>query len=1083
MKRKTKILALFGLIFSIFMGVNNKQIIDVKADSKSYNIDSFTQMPEDWTIYKRSDVNYSSQQVVNNELVLSHFNESGTQADKYYGSVYLFNTEAYTDFTFSMEFSLESALNTSRFIGLLWHANEVNDYLNSLYMNYRVSGETASSVICGSGSFKDDTSKKGPVVLSDGKYHELKVIMIDDTVYQYIDNNLLTTYSVEPKYADNLLTSSFPKDGGFGILVNKSTIKIKNIHISDIPEDPSTIVPDVPENRPIKDNELASTYQMETALVNFPTVVADLKTKSDLLAIESNQAKPSNAILRMNADQDIVDINNNKIDSFENIFKNTLKKQIIPIVRVEDTQSADALIRYLNNEIDILDMAVMSSKPELVKKVRTAKTHIRGIISFENSNLTMIQIVQTLNMNYATIAVFSEDMATIDNVFYVQARFKTVWVNMADSATDFNICNAINSSCYGIIAKDYNNVYDAYKTYDSTAFIHPVFNAAHRGLPKKYHENSVSGVKAAIAAGATHLEIDCYLTTDNKVVLMHDANIARTTNGEGNIEDLSLEQLRQYKLDAAKDPTQPLEEIPILEDVIEAMQGSDAVLILEIKSSKIAIVDYIREVLETYDFFDQVIFISFNIDNIGKLKVVIPECPTAWLGGIIASNFASRLEYMGDYNTLFDTEYSYNNGTNKSFNQKYLRDRGIIGWFWTFDGIGQLEGIANSNGFLGVTNNDADYYSDKVKFVRGVSTTLEKGQNITDLETLKIEVENYNGDKKLVDGKIVSYEEKDTHYNVICSYFVDGGFKKTYYTQAFVVYKYSVITSIEIETAPKIEFDYGEDFSVNGGKIKINYSNGTSEIIDMDITMVSTIPDMTQVGTKKILVEYEGETTSYFITIKEVPVVITSIEIEKTPKSEFEYDEGFSVDGGKIKINYSNGTSTIVDMNISMILNIPDMTQAGTKEIIVEYEGKTTSYVITVKEEPVVITSIEIETTPTIEFECGEEFSVTGGKIKINYSNGISEVIDMDITMISNIPNMEEVGTKEITVTYEGYETSYSIVIKETQTPGPGIDQEVPPTNNDGKVAKIISFVSLGIASISIIFNIVLVILLKKKRA
>ena len=866
MKVKFKICtALFGLMLSIFVGTKHQETTTVKADSKTYIIDSFNKVPDDWTLYSRSDASNTVSQVVNNELIVTHVTD-GNPWNKYYGAVYQFETENYEDFTFQMEFKMNSYQDESRFVGMLWHINEVNDYLNALYMNYRVKGENASSVIHADGKFTDDPSMaadKAPVALSDGNYHKLKIIMIGDDIYEYIDNNLLRHYSAQTKYTDELLTSSFPKDGRFGILVNKCSIKIKSINITDVPEDPSEIVPDnPPQEGPINDEELVTTYQFDSNLINFPTVVADIKNKTDLAALASNTYKPSNAILRFNKDKDVVDIENNKIDSFKNIFLDTLKKEIIPIVKVEDIQSADALIAFLNDEIDILDLAVMSSKPELVKRVKNAKSRIRGIISFENSNLSMIDIVQTLNKNYATVAIFSQDMATVENVYYVQARFKTVWVNLNDDISNIDIYNAINSSCYGVISKNYTDVYDTYKTYDSTAYVHPVFNAAHRGLPKTYHENSASGVKAAIEAGATHLEIDCYLTTDNKVVLMHDGSIDRTTNGSGSIESFSLEELRQFKLDAATG--QPLEDIPILEDIIEVMQGNDSILILEVKSGKVNIVNYIQKVLAEYDFFDRVIFISFNLDIIGKLKEVIPECPTAYLGGITGSNFAARLKISGEYNTLFDTDYT--TGITKVFNEQYLRDRGIVGWYWTFDGAAQLEIIVPPNGYVGITNNNADRYAEKVKFMRGISTTLEEGQVITDLDTLKIEIETYNGTSNIVDGKIFSYEDKGTYYSVICSYLVEETVQKTYYTQAFIVYKH-MVTSIEIESYPIDDYEYGDSFSVEGGTIKVNYADGTYEIVDLTLDMV-TIPDMTQSGTHEIVVTYENNSTTYTITVK-----------------------------------------------------------------------------------------------------------------------------------------------------------------------------------------------------------------------
>ncbi len=785
MKKNIKIIALLGISVSVGLSINghlNKNT-KVLAENPNYTINSFSEVPSDWSLYNLSDIEHTETKVENNELIITHTNDVDSAYNKYYGSVYLLNTDTYSDFTFEMEFSIQSYQNNSRYIGILWHTNVIDDYLNSLFMNYRINGQTAPSTIYGKGSFKDEVVKTMPVNLSDNAYHSLKITMKGENVSHYIDNSLIVSYNTSGRYSSDLLTESFPRNGKFGILVNKCAMRIRSINISDKVDE----TPETPEF--VNDEELVSTYKMENNLLNFPTVVATINNNNDLEILKNNEVKPSNAILRMDKNKDIVDLNNTKIDSFKNIFSTVLKKEVIPIVRVETEEAANALISFLQNDIDILDMAVMSSKPELVKKVKLAKNRIRGIISFENSDNKLSDIVKTLNLNYATVAILSEEMASMENVYYIQARFKTVWVNLETETSEFATYNAINSGCYGIISANYLNVYNVYQNYDSTAYLHPIFNAAHRGLPESTHANSVSGVKLALGVGATHLELDCYLTTDNKVVIMHDREISYTTNGSGDIESYSLEELRQYKL-VAKDENLPddlpEEEIPILEDIIEAMNDSDAVLILEIKSAKTVIVQYIREIIEQYNFFDRIVFISFNSDIIGSLKNVIPECPTASLRTLSKSTFVENLIFMGQYNTIYDTGDL--TGA-RELNEQYLRDRGFIGWYWTFKGAAQIEITIPTYGYVGITSDSADLYAKKIKFIRGVSITLEKDQEISQLETLKIEAETYDKTKQYLDGQIVSYEDKETYYNVICSYMSDERVDKTYYTQAFIVYK------------------------------------------------------------------------------------------------------------------------------------------------------------------------------------------------------------------------------------------------------------------------------------------------------
>jgi glycerophosphoryl diester phosphodiesterase len=74
-------------------------------------------------------------------------------------------------------------------------------------------------------------------------------------------------------------------------------------------------------------------------------------------------------------------------------------------------------------------------------------------------------------------------------------------------------------------------------------------NFAHRGGVTDFPENTLYAYAEAAKAGADVLEMDVYQTKDNQLVILHDLDVDRTTNGQGNVVDLTLEELRA--LDAA----------------------------------------------------------------------------------------------------------------------------------------------------------------------------------------------------------------------------------------------------------------------------------------------------------------------------------------------------------------------------------------------------------------------------------------------------------------------------------------------------------------------------------------------------
>ncbi len=74
-------------------------------------------------------------------------------------------------------------------------------------------------------------------------------------------------------------------------------------------------------------------------------------------------------------------------------------------------------------------------------------------------------------------------------------------------------------------------------------------NYAHRGGVIDFPENTLFAYAEVALVGADVLEMDVYQTKDNELVILHDLDVDRTTNGTGLVADLTLAELRE--LDAA----------------------------------------------------------------------------------------------------------------------------------------------------------------------------------------------------------------------------------------------------------------------------------------------------------------------------------------------------------------------------------------------------------------------------------------------------------------------------------------------------------------------------------------------------
>jgi glycerophosphoryl diester phosphodiesterase len=91
----------------------------------------------------------------------------------------------------------------------------------------------------------------------------------------------------------------------------------------------------------------------------------------------------------------------------------------------------------------------------------------------------------------------------------------------------------------------------------------------HRGYQAQYPENTMVSFLAAVEAGAQFVELDVTLARDQKVVVMHDDTIDRTTNGSGRVSDHDLDALQRLDAGSWFHSRFTGERIPSLADVLE----------------------------------------------------------------------------------------------------------------------------------------------------------------------------------------------------------------------------------------------------------------------------------------------------------------------------------------------------------------------------------------------------------------------------------------------------------------------------------------------------------------------------------
>lgn len=95
--------------------------------------------------------------------------------------------------------------------------------------------------------------------------------------------------------------------------------------------------------------------------------------------------------------------------------------------------------------------------------------------------------------------------------------------------------------------------------------------SSHRGENYAHPENTLAAFREAIRLGAHQIELDVHLTHFGDLVVIHDIDVSRTTDGEGDVREMTLEEIKALDAGLWKNPRFMGERIPTLEEALEIM--------------------------------------------------------------------------------------------------------------------------------------------------------------------------------------------------------------------------------------------------------------------------------------------------------------------------------------------------------------------------------------------------------------------------------------------------------------------------------------------------------------------------------
>lgn len=177
-------------------------------------------------------------------------------------------------------------------------------------------------------------------------------------------------------------------------------------------------------------------------------------------------------------------------------------------------------------------------------------------------------------------------------------------------------------------------------------------------------ENTLRSFVAAEQAGLDAIELDLHLSKDGALVVMHDPEVDRTTDGAGPIADHTLAELRA--LDAGRG-----ERVPRFEEVLDVVQAPLQAEIKDVQAARA-----LAEVILERDLVRRVEVSSFHDEAVAEVARLVPGVRTALIGSRYGLDIVDRAVAAGAATVCLNLRRL----TLEIVEEARKRDLRIIGW-------------------------------------------------------------------------------------------------------------------------------------------------------------------------------------------------------------------------------------------------------------------------------------------------------------------------------------------------------------------------------------------------------------------
>lgn len=224
---------------------------------------------------------------------------------------------------------------------------------------------------------------------------------------------------------------------------------------------------------------------------------------------------------------------------------------------------------------------------------------------------------------------------------------------------------------------------------------------AHRGGAALAPENTLGAFENALKLGVDMVECDVHLSKDGELIVMHDFTVSRTTNGIGEIRELTLAEIKNLNAAARSTLTSwSPQTVPTLGEVLDLVKGKAGIQI-EIKvgagnARYPGIEKKVIDLVNAREMTNDVIIISFDFPTLKEVKAIDSRIKTGAL--VRADWFMLRSPEKAVSDAIEQTGAEYFMPTASPVNQAIVdaaRARGIKMGVWTVNVASEMKRYAD----------------------------------------------------------------------------------------------------------------------------------------------------------------------------------------------------------------------------------------------------------------------------------------------------------------------------------------------------------------------------------------------------